>query len=99
MQNVIVLIFSERPDAVFLQEVIPMTFELIRDQLSDYELHSGSSEECNGYFVVILTRRDTFKVEHSQILPLTNSKMGRNVLIVQVRTRDIVLERHMFVLL
>ncbi|CAF1431338.1 unnamed protein product [Adineta steineri] len=70
---------SEEPDAVFLQEVIPITFDLIRNLLPDYDSYAGNTE---GYFVVILTRRELFKVYNFEIIPYPGTNMGRNLLIV-----------------
>jgi hypothetical protein len=33
--------FSETPDTVFLQEVVAFSFDLIRQLLPEYEMHSG----------------------------------------------------------
>jgi hypothetical protein len=40
---------SEKPDAVFLQEVLPQTLELIQTCLPDYQSYAGKIEifiEC-----------------------------------------------------
>ncbi|CAF0850964.1 unnamed protein product [Adineta steineri] len=57
-RGVIDVIKREEPDAVFLQEVIPIAFDLIRNLLPEYDSYTGNTE---GYFVVILTRRELFK--------------------------------------
>ena len=78
-RGVIEVIKREEPDAIFLQEVVPPSFELLRENLPEYEIHSGDTQS---YFVVILTRRDRFHVDQCEILPFINSKMNRNLLIL-----------------
>ena len=101
----------EEPDAVFLQEVVPVAFDLIRHLLPEYNSHAGlflSSSQIEahsillgnteGYFVVILTRRDLIQVQTSEIIPYPRTNMERNLLIVHVnlsliifiRTNDVV---------
>ncbi|CAF0849337.1 unnamed protein product [Adineta steineri] len=69
----------EEPDAIFLQEVIPKAFDLIRNLLPKYDSYAGNTE---GYLVVILTRRELFKVQNFEIITYPGTNMGRNLLIV-----------------
>jgi hypothetical protein len=34
-------IYREEPDAVFLQEVVPIAFDLIQQLLPEYNFHAG----------------------------------------------------------
>ncbi|CAF1426952.1 unnamed protein product [Adineta steineri] len=76
---------SEEPDAIFLQEVIPIAFDLIRNLLPDYDSYAGNSES---YFVVILTRRELFKVQNFEIIPYPGTNIGRNLLIVHAMYKN-----------
>jgi hypothetical protein len=37
-----------------------------------------------GYFVIILTRRDLFQVQNFEMIPYSGTNMNRNLLIVHV---------------
>ncbi|CAF1020838.1 unnamed protein product [Adineta steineri] len=80
-RGVIDVIKREEPDAIFLQEVFPIAFDLIRNLLPEYDSYAGNTE---GYFVVILTRRELFKVQNFEIITYPGTNMGRNLLIVHV---------------
>ncbi|CAF4163412.1 unnamed protein product, partial [Adineta steineri] len=84
-RGVIDVIKREEPDAVFLQEVIPIAFDLIRNLLPEYDSYAGNTE---GYFVVILTRRELFKVQNFEITPYPGTNMGRNLLIVHTMYKN-----------
>ncbi|CAF1119043.1 unnamed protein product [Rotaria sordida] len=83
-RGVIDVIKREEPDAVFLQEVIPTAFDLIRNLLPEYDSYAGNFiliGNTQGYFVVILTRRELFKVQNIDIITYPGTKMERNLLI------------------
>ncbi|CAF4593928.1 unnamed protein product [Rotaria sp. Silwood2] len=80
-RGVIDVIKREEPDAVFLQEVIPIAFDLIRNLLPEYDSYTGNTQ---GYFVVILTRRELLKVQNIEIIKYPGTNMERNLLIVHV---------------
>ncbi|CAF1357402.1 unnamed protein product [Adineta steineri] len=84
-RGVIDVIKREEPDAVFLQEGIPIAFVLIRNLLPEYDSYTGNTE---GYFVVILTRRELFKVQNFEIIPYPETNMGRNLLIVHTMYKN-----------
>lgn len=78
--------FSEEPDAVFLQEVVSISLEILRQNLNEYEFHSGQfAKSCPDYFVVILTRHDRFRVNKNINYPFPNSRMNRNLFNVEVK--------------
>ncbi|CAF1472460.1 unnamed protein product [Rotaria sp. Silwood1] len=77
-RGVIDVIKREEPDVIFLQEVIPIAFDLIRNLLSEYDSYAGNTQ---GYFVVILTRRELFKVQNIEIIKYPGTNMERNLLI------------------
>jgi hypothetical protein len=68
---------------VFLQEVVPDTYRVIKDTLSDYLTIPGNDE---GYFIAMLLRRKTVNCESHQVIPFYSSMMGRNLLVVEVRS-------------
>ncbi|CAF3300037.1 unnamed protein product, partial [Rotaria sp. Silwood2] len=73
------------PDAVFLQEVIPTSLKLIRTFLPEYDSYAGNIQ---GYFVVILTRRDMFRIHGFEIIAYPGSNMNRNLLIVHTTYKN-----------
>jgi hypothetical protein len=79
--------------------VLPQTLELIQICLLDYQSYAGktliyiesfkkyyviSLGNTEGYFVVILIRREMFKVHGSEIIAYPGTAMNRNLLIVHV---------------
>ncbi|CAF4324743.1 unnamed protein product [Rotaria sp. Silwood2] len=80
-RGVVDVIQREKPDAVFLQEVIPQSLVLLNNFLPEYDSYTGDIE---GYFVAILTRRDTLKVQSHEVIPYPGTQMDRNLLIVHV---------------
>ena len=91
--------FSEEPDAVFLQEVVSISLEILRQNLNEYEFHSGQfAKSSPDYFVVILTRRDRFRINKNINYPFPNSRMNRNLFNVEVKRKidSIVSDRRVF---
>ncbi|CAF1346104.1 unnamed protein product [Adineta ricciae] len=86
-QGVIDVIKKERPDAVFLQEVIPCSLSQIQTHLPEYDVHLGNVQN---YFVVILTRKATLTVQRLDLIPYPGSQMDRNLLIIHARYRNTV---------
>ncbi|CAF0964540.1 unnamed protein product [Adineta ricciae] len=84
-RGVIDVIKREEPDVVFLQEVIPVAFDLIRNLLPEYDSYTGSNE---GYFVVILLRRKLFQVQKSEIIAYPGTNMERNLLVVHATYKN-----------
>ncbi|CAF4414920.1 unnamed protein product, partial [Rotaria sp. Silwood2] len=84
-RGVIDVIKREEPDAVFLQEVIPIAFDLIRNLLPEYDSYTGNTQ---GYFVVILTRRELLKVQNIEIIKYPGTNMERNLLIVHTMYKN-----------
>ncbi|CAM4805478.1 unnamed protein product [Rotaria magnacalcarata] len=84
-RGVIDVIKKEEPDAVFLQEVVPPTVNFIQNSLPEYQFYAGNTQ---GYFVVILTRRDMFSVHGSEVVRYPGTNMNRNLLIVHARYKN-----------
>lgn len=87
----------EEPAAVFLQEVVPIALDLMQRLLPEYQSHAGRYSffylikhhrvflgNTEGYFVIILTRRDLFQVQNVEIIPYPGTNMERNLLVVHV---------------
>ncbi|XP_063407227.1 uncharacterized protein LOC134690971 isoform X2 [Mytilus trossulus] len=73
---VISIINRERPDVVFLQEVILDTLEMLSRKCLDYTFME-SGVEC--YFTVIMVKQNSVQVTDSKIIPFTSSKQGRTL--------------------
>ncbi|CAF1174310.1 unnamed protein product [Rotaria sordida] len=84
-QGVIDIIKKEEPDVIFLQEVIPTSLKLIRIFLPEYDSYAGNIQ---GYFVVILTRREMFRIHGFEIIAYPNTNMNRNLLIVHTTYKN-----------
>jgi hypothetical protein len=84
------LTFREKPDVVFLQEVISKNLAVFRENISTYRCIVGKSgnrdEPIDGeYFVAMLLRNDTAKYIKHEITPYYTSQMCRTLLEVEVR--------------
>ncbi|XP_076084600.1 uncharacterized protein LOC143055353 isoform X2 [Mytilus galloprovincialis] len=73
---VISIINRERPDVVFLQEVILDTLEMLSRKCLDYTFME-SGVEC--YFTVIMVKQNSVQVTDLKIIPFTSSKQGRTL--------------------
>ncbi|XP_055339658.1 tyrosyl-DNA phosphodiesterase 2-like [Paramacrobiotus metropolitanus] len=70
----------KKPDVVFLQEIVDTNLAILQSQLGTaYLLRTGGSE---GYFTATLLSRETMQLEDDNIVPFPNTRMGRNLLIV-----------------
>jgi hypothetical protein len=71
----------ERPDVVFLQEVIPETFSYIEEKLPEYMCIAGNTSD---YFTATLLRRFTVYHDSHTVTEHSGSVMMRNLLTVEV---------------
>jgi len=76
----------EDPDAVFLQEVVPESLTILESKMTNYKCVQAGGE---GYFVVILLKKATAAYEDHCIEAYGQSRMGRNLLMVKCRIRNI----------
>jgi hypothetical protein len=68
---------------VFLQEVIPTTESILRQNLPKYEFFS-SNENVVDYYTLTLINKDLVKVESNEIIDFEETSMGRNLLKTRV---------------
>ncbi|VDH95245.1 tyrosyl-DNA phosphodiesterase 2 [Mytilus galloprovincialis] len=73
---VIAFINSERPDVIFLQEVIVDTLEMLSRKCLDYTFIESAVES---YFTVIMVKHKVVQVTDSKIIPFTSSTQGRTL--------------------
>ena len=81
-EAVIVTLTKMSADIVFLQEVIPETFSIIKSRMTNYECIAAKQSE---YFVATLLRRGRLSLVRHKVVNFPNSMMDRHVLAVQVR--------------
>lgn len=74
--------YREKPDIVFLQEVVPNTCQYLKDLLPQYSFYLGSTTE--DYFTATLLHSTTVHFDGQTIVPFPNTIMGRNLLCVKV---------------
>ncbi|EPQ09455.1 Tyrosyl-DNA phosphodiesterase 2, partial [Myotis brandtii] len=67
------------PDVIFLQEVIPPYYSLLKKRASSYEIITGHDD---GYFTAIMLKKSRVKLKSQEIIPFPNTKMMRNLLCV-----------------
>ena len=80
--------FSEKPDVVYLQEVVLKNLAVVKDQLTGYIIilgFPGGLTMGNGdYFTAVLLRKDTAKYLSHSVTPFSSSIMCRTLLRVDV---------------
>ncbi|XP_036200653.1 tyrosyl-DNA phosphodiesterase 2 isoform X3 [Myotis myotis] len=69
------------PDVIFLQEVIPPYYSLLKKRASSYEIITGHDD---GYFTAIMLKKSRVKLKSQEIIPFPNTQMMRNLLCVHV---------------
>lgn len=80
---------KEEPDVVLLQEVVELTEDILRDNLSDkYEFFSGKL--YTEYYTMILVSKKTCTASSNQLIDFENSVMGRNLLKVKFTYKKLV---------
>ena len=67
---------------VFLQEVVPHNLEVLESLLGEYLIVPADG---NGYFTAMLLKMATVKYEEHSIQAFYASKMGRNLMVTQVK--------------
>ncbi|KAA0185833.1 putative 5' tyrosyl DNA phosphodiesterase, partial [Hyalella azteca] len=76
---VIKTIEEERPDVVFLQEVVPVTYSYMEERLPQYMFIAAGSE---GYFTTMLLLRTTVYFDGHELVSFPSTVMSRNLLVV-----------------
>ncbi|PSN48789.1 Tyrosyl-DNA phosphodiesterase 2 [Blattella germanica] len=79
-EGAVVVNVEEKPDIVFLQEMIPDTFSYVESKLPEYMCIAGNNE---GYFVATLLRKFTVYYDSHNIIEHPGSLMERNMLTVE----------------
>lgn len=85
------IIKSLKPDIIHLQEVVPRAEEIFRRELPDYEIIS-CHENCPpmmDYYVCTLIKKETGSISTYTVIPYEDSSMGRNLLEVELKIRDV----------
>lgn len=67
------------PDVIFLQEVIPPYYSLLKKRARSYEIITGRDD---GYFTAIMLKKSRVKLKSQEIIPFPNTQMMRNLLCV-----------------
>uniref|UniRef100_A0A671SB21 Tyrosyl-DNA phosphodiesterase 2 n=1 Tax=Sinocyclocheilus anshuiensis TaxID=1608454 RepID=A0A671SB21_9TELE len=70
-----------RADVVLLQELVPVSWKILKNIMKDYQFLQGSED---GYFTGILLRKDRVQFLQSNIVKYPTTEMGRNLLIAHV---------------
>ncbi|XP_074656077.1 tyrosyl-DNA phosphodiesterase 2-like [Tubulanus polymorphus] len=87
MTGVAEVIAKEQPDVVFLQEVVPETFKLLKSRFSrQYHCLPG---EFQGYFTTMLLNKSTVMPEQQEVIPFYTSKMCRNLMVVEANIKGV----------
>jgi len=90
---------KEKPDIVFLQEVVASSYEVLKDTLrNEYSIICGVDNlntlirlQPKFYFTLILIRNETCEqLDEKQIITFENSVMNRDLLKIKLRYKDCV---------
>ncbi len=78
--------FREKPDVIFLQEVVDEMLPIIGSYVDDQylQLSGRNKDSLIPYFTLTLLRRDRVKFSSHLVLPFPTTMMGRTLLIAQV---------------
>ena len=73
-------------DVVFLQEVIPSTYEALKAELgSQYLMTECNASNPKDYFTAVLLKRDTVRLESVQVLEYEGTLMMRDLTLVEAK--------------
>ena len=89
--TVITAIQTGRFDVIFLQEVVSVTYSLIKSNLSeDYYLTENKAESSDNqwYFTLILIKKTRMAIKNVRSIPFPNSTMGRDLTIIEAKLRN-----------
>lgn len=76
-------------DVIFLQEVIPSTYNTFKSQLGDkYLMTDNKAESSNDYFTVVLLKRATVYRESVQIQKFEETLMMRDLTLIEAKIND-----------
>ncbi|KAG1948222.1 tyrosyl-DNA phosphodiesterase 2 isoform X2 [Pimephales promelas] len=81
LKGLLSLLGKYRADVVLLQELIPPTFEILQNTMTDYQFLQASEV---GYFTAILLRKERVQLLQSNIVKYPTTEMGRNLLVANV---------------
>ncbi|XP_057370776.1 tyrosyl-DNA phosphodiesterase 2-like [Daphnia carinata] len=79
-KSVVKILQSQRPDIVFLQEVIPKTLDYLENNLPEYKFIAGDED---GYFTVTMLNMFTIHYDSHDVISFPQTTMGRNLLKVE----------------
>jgi len=85
-------ISRERPDVVFLQEVVVKNLAILTSDCPGYRVvvgsPSGTLREEGSYVVAMMLRNDTAVYRDHDVKPFFSSKMARTLLTVEVNEKE-----------
>jgi len=76
------------PDVVFLQEVVEMTENILRQSLEQFYEFASSNLNLVNYYVMILNRRKTCSKLTTEVVSFANTQMGRSLLLVEMKYKN-----------
>ncbi|CAL4062743.1 unnamed protein product, partial [Meganyctiphanes norvegica] len=80
------IIESEKPDIVFLQELVPVTFSYLENALPQYVFVAAGTDD---YFCATLLLRTSVYFDGHSIIPFKNTRMGRNLLCIEAHIGEL----------
>lgn len=72
-------ILSDKPDIVFLQEVVSINLIILKDLCKDYKFIVDTRNVSDGYYVAIMLK-NYITLESQKIIPFETSLMSRSIL-------------------
>lgn len=85
-KGVCYIINREKPHIVFLQEVVPVSLEVLEKHCTSYQIIPGNE---SGYFTAVLLRVGDVVFKDSVVIPFLGSLMGRNLLTVKCEVKGV----------
>ena len=79
---------ANKPDVVFLQEMVQETVEIFNRVCTGYEIHLPKRSNLCHYFVAILTLKSSVQVAKKTTLNFPHSTQGRNAVVLKARKKS-----------
>lgn len=87
------IILQEKPDVVFLQEVVNKSLEVLNEKCDGYQVMLGNirgqPRSEGDYFTAMMLRKATTSVQSSDVKPFMSSRMMRTLLSVKAAVKGI----------
>ncbi|XP_059140544.1 uncharacterized protein LOC131928497 [Physella acuta] len=86
------ILLRQNPDVILLQEVVDHSLDILRREMTNYEIFVGSGEHIGitaSYYTAILVNKNTVEVHTPGVVLFPTTRMKRNLLYFKGRVRGV----------